>query len=352
MFAQTDPTELQSACGEPTGFWCEQVYDWTGSVAAAAFVNWLVAVPLRILLIALIAVVANRLVRRAIRRLTERIAADTQIDRQPGWIRKAPALIAPGSPGVRSAARAHTVSGLLRSLASIFIYTIAGILILAELGIAVGPLIASAGIAGVALGFGAQSLVRDFISGTFMMIEDQYGVGDVVDLGDAVGTVEHITLRVTRLRDVNGTVWFVPNGQVLRVANKSRSWGRAVIDIPVAYGTVIERAQGVISAVAEELAAADGWKEKLLEPPEVWGVEKLASDAITIRLVAKTDPTAVADVQRELRRRIVQAFDAKGIEMPHGVYPPADPTTPISECAVNARVFRELPSAVRPSRPG
>ncbi|MGH9118902.1 MAG: mechanosensitive ion channel family protein [Acidimicrobiales bacterium] len=325
MRAQTDPTALQNACGDDPGFWCEQVFDWTGNAALAALANWLLDVPLRIAIIVLIAVVANRLVRRAVRRLTDRIATDTQPDTPPGWIRKAPALIVPGTPSVRSAARARTVGGLLRSLASIVISTIAGMLILAELNINLAPLIASAGIAGVALGFGAQSLVRDFISGIFMMIEDQYGVGDVVDLGDAVGTVEHITLRVTRLRDVNGTLWFVPNGQVLRVANKSRSWGRAVIDIPVVYGTVIERAQAVISSVAETLAADDGWKDKVLEPPEVWGVEKLASDAITIRLVAKTDPAAVPEVQRELRRRIVEAFDAEGIEMPHPVYPPPPP---------------------------
>ncbi len=322
MRLQADPTALQSACGDEPGFWCERVFEWTGNEVLAKFANWLVDVPVRIALIVLIAVVANRLVRRAIRRLTDRIATDTQPDIERGWIRKAPALIAPGTQSVRSAARAKTVGGLLRSLASIVIYTIAGMLILSELDINLGPLIASAGIAGVAVGFGAQSLVKDFISGIFMMIEDQYGVGDVVDLGDAVGTVEHITLRTTRLRDVNGAVWYVPNGQVLRVANKSRQWGRAVLDIPVAYGTDIERAQAVISSVAETLAADDGWSGKLLEPPELWGVEKLAADSITVRLVAKTDPAAVADVQRELRRRIVEAFAAEGIEMPHPVYPP------------------------------
>jgi moderate conductance mechanosensitive channel len=324
MRLQADPTELQAACGDDPGYWCERVYGWTSNESLATFAGWVVDTPFRILLIVVIAFIANRLVRRAIRRLTDRIAAGSAPDADPGWMRKAtPALIAPGAPTVRSAARARTVGDLLRSLATIIIYTIAGLLILAELNINVAPLIASAGIAGVALGFGAQTLVRDFISGTFMMIEDQYGVGDVVDLGDAVGTVEHITLRTTRLRDVNGTVWYVPNGQVLRVANKSMQWGRAVLDIPVAYGTDVERAQEVMTAAGERLAADDGWGTKLLESPEVWGVERLGSDAITIRLVAKTDPAAVADVQRELRRRIIEAFDTAGIEMPHYPAPPA-----------------------------
>jgi small conductance mechanosensitive channel len=328
MRLQTDPTELQAACGEDPGYWCERVYGWTGNEALARFAGWVVDTPFRILLIVLIAVVLNRLVRRAIRRLTDRIAAGNESDAEPGWIRKAPALIAPAAPSVRAAARARTVGGLLRSLASIIIYTVAGFLILAELNINVAPLIASAGIAGIALGFGAQTLVRDFISGTFMMIEDQYGVGDVVDLGDAVGTVEHITLRTTRLRDVNGTVWFVPNGQVLRVANKSRQWGRAVLDIPVAYGTDVDRAQAVMTSTAEALAADDGWSAKVLETPEVWGVERLAPDAITIRLVAKTDPGAVPDVQRELRRRIIEAFHDEGIEMPHYQGPSAPQAPP------------------------
>jgi small conductance mechanosensitive channel len=329
MRLQADPTELQAACGDDPGYWCERIYDWTGNETLAGFAAWLFDRPIRILLIVLVAVIVNRIVRRAIARLADRIAAQKDVDQEPGWVRsKAPAIIAPGSPSVRSAARARTVGGLLRSLASIVIYTIAGLLILGEFNINLAPLIASAGIAGIALGFGAQTLVRDFISGTFMMIEDQYGVGDVVDLGDAVGTVEHITLRTTRLRDVNGTVWYVPNGQVLRVANKSMQWGRAVLDVPVAYGTDVERAQVVMTDAAERLATDDGWNTKLLEPPEVWGVERLGSDAITIRLVAKTDPGAVADVQRELRRRIIEAFDTEGIEMPHYPAPPGPPPPP------------------------
>jgi moderate conductance mechanosensitive channel len=327
MRLQADPTALQDACGDEPGYWCERIYDWTGNQALARAANWFVDRPLRILLILLVAYVANRLVRRGIRRLVERIEASDDAERGPGWLRKsASSLIAPGAPSVRSAARAQTVGGILRNLASILIYTIAGLLILGEFNVNLAPLIASAGIAGVALGFGAQSLVKDFLSGIFMMIEDQYGVGDVVDLGDAVGTVEAVTLRVTRLRDVNGTVWYVPNGEVLRVANKSKQWVRAVIDIPVAYGADVDRAQAIIKAKADALGAEEEWAAKLIEPPEVWGVERLGSDAITIRLVAKTDPSTSPDVQRELRRRIIEAFDTEGIGMPH--YPAAPPPPP------------------------
>jgi small conductance mechanosensitive channel len=323
MRLQADPVALQEACGDTPGFWCERVLDWTGSQALAQFTNWLVDVPLHILLIVAIALVVNRLIRRAIRRTTDRIAVDTSADHERTWLGKAPALIARGEPTVRSAARAKTVGQLLRNFSSIIVWTIAVLLVLGELNINLAPLLASAGIAGLAVGFGAQSLVKDVISGLFMMLEDQYGVGDVVDLGDAVGTVEQITLRTTRLRDVNGVVWFVPNGQVQRVANKSRQWGRAVLDIPVAYGTDIERAQDIITKVENELAEDEEWRERILEPPEVWGVEKLAPDAITIRLVAKTDPGAVADVQRELRRRILEAFEAADIQLPRT--PPAVP---------------------------
>ena len=139
---------------------------------------------------------------------------------------------------MRSAARAATIGQVLRSLSSAVIYTFAAMYVLAELGLQLGPLIAGAGVAGVALGIGAQSLVRDFLSGMFMLIEDQYGVGDVIDVGVASGTVEAVTLRTTRLRDLNGTVWHVPNGTIARIGNQSQQWGRAVVDTLVATGTL------------------------------------------------------------------------------------------------------------------
>jgi small conductance mechanosensitive channel len=225
-------------------------------------------------------------------------------------------VLVPGPPNVRAAARARTIGQVLSSLSTAIVFSIAILMVLGELGINLAPLIASAGIAGVALGFGTQSLVKDFVSGLFMLLEDQYGVGDVVDLEDAVGVVEEVTLRITRLRDVNGTVWYFPNGGIMRVANKSQEWSRAVLDVPVAYGTDVERAEAVIKRVADGLWQDEAWSERVLEAPEVWGVENFGADALTLRVVEKTVPSAQADVLRELRRRILAAFDAEGIEMP------------------------------------
>jgi small conductance mechanosensitive channel len=275
MRLQVDQQQLEDVCGEDPALWCERVLDWTGNESLARFVNWFVGQPVTILVILLLAVLANRIVRRAIRRLADRLAAGGEARlHEPRRQRKGvPAVLVPGPPSVRAAARARTVGQVLSSLATASIFVIAILMVLGELGVNLAPLIAGAGIAGVALGFGTQSVVQDFISGLFMLIEDQYGVGDVVDLGDAVGVVEEVTLRVTRLRDVNGTVWYVPNGQITRVANRSQEWSRAVLDVPVAYGTHVDQAEEIIKRVADELWQEEAWSDRVLEAPEVWGVE-------------------------------------------------------------------------------
>jgi small conductance mechanosensitive channel len=190
--------------------------------------------------------------------------------------------------------------------------------VLGEIGIDLGPIVASAGIAGVALGFGAQSLVKDIISGFFMLVEDQYGVGDIVDVGEASGTVEAVSLRTTRIRDVKGTVWHVPNGTVQRVGNMSQQWARALLDVSVAYGSDVDLAQRVIKETADGLWNDRAWNGTILDEPEVWGVEQLALDAIHIRLVIKTKPAEQFRVMRELRGRLLKAFHEHGIEMPNG----------------------------------
>ncbi len=214
------------------------------------------------------------------------------------------------------ARRVETVAALIRSIASTTVWTIALLMALSELGLNLGPLIAGAGILGVAVGFGAQNLVRDFLSGIFMLMEDQYGVGDVIDAGQATGTVESISLRTTRLRDVNGTVWHLPNGQIERVGNRSQQWSRAVLDVDVSYETDIGHATEVITAAAQATCKDPDFVEAILAEPEVWGVEKLGLDSVTIRLVLKTAPHDQLRVTRELRARIKQAFDDAGIETP------------------------------------
>jgi moderate conductance mechanosensitive channel len=311
------PDQVADACGEDPTWICRQVLESTDSEGWARASDVLVAKPAHILLIVVVAWVANRLIRRAIRRFTERIANPEAQERIKRLRRHAPdALQSHGPESLRSAARATTLSHVLRSGASAIVWTIAGAMILGELGVALGPLIAGAGIAGVALGFGAQSLVKDFISGTFMLIEDQYGVGDIIDAGEATGTVEAVSLRTTRLRDVNGTVWHIPNGNIVRIGNMSQQWARALLDVSLATDTAVDHAQDVIKRVADSVWNDPEWHGDILEEPEVWGVERLGPEGIVIRLVVKTKPSEQFPVMRELRRRLLDAFVAEGIELP------------------------------------
>jgi moderate conductance mechanosensitive channel len=287
---------------------------WSGTAAPASpkgdpLLDYAIQ-PATVLLILVVAWVANRLVRRAIGRMV----ASMSEDRGLAALRPPSALARTGEiPSLRRVQRAETVGALLKSVASFSIWSLAGLMALGTLGLDLGPLIAGAGIVGVAVGFGSQNLVRDFISGIFMLMEDQYGVGDVVDAGPATGTVEGVGLRTTRLRDVSGTLWHIPNGEIRRVGNRSQGWARALVDVEVAYSTDLEAATRTIERVAHELYVDEQWAPKLLEQPEVWGVEELGPDGIRVRLVAKTRPLEQWNVARELRARLKVAFDQAGI---------------------------------------
>jgi small conductance mechanosensitive channel len=219
-------------------------------------------------------------------------------------------------PEARRAQRAETVGAVLRSVVAITIWSIAVLTVLSELGVNLAPLLAGAGIAGVALGFGAQSLVRDFLSGMFMLLENQYGVGDVVDIGLATGTVEGVSLRTTRVRDLDGVVWHVPNGAVPRVGNKSQQWSRALVDVAIAYDADLDRAAEVIRGVARDLMADDELGPLVLDEPSVLGVESLAPERVVLRVVARTRPQEQSRIARELRARVKIALDAAGIAAP------------------------------------
>jgi moderate conductance mechanosensitive channel len=188
-------------------------------------------------------------------------------------------------------------------------------MVLSELGLNVAPILASAGVLGLAIGFGAQNLVKDFLSGVMMMIEDQYGVGDEVDLGEAVGTVEHVALRVTRVRDVDGTVWYVRNGEILRVGNASQNWARTVLDVNVSYAEDLRKVREVLQEVAHGLWDDEDYQDVILEEPEVWGVQALTPDWVTVRVTLKTAPLKQWGVAREMRERIKARFDHEGISM-------------------------------------
>ncbi|WP_432561174.1 mechanosensitive ion channel family protein [Kineococcus sp. SYSU DK003] len=283
------------------------------TAGAQDVVTFLLDKPLKIVVILLVCWIARFLLMRLIGRVAAGIA--TGAGKLGGGRRNA---LLESSPllNERRQQRAETLASVLKSTVTFVVGILAILMVLDTVGIAIAPFLASAGIAGVALGFGAQALVKDFLSGIFMLAEDQYGVGDSVDLGDASGTVEAVGLRVTRLRDVKGTVWYVRNGEILRVGNQSQGWARAVVDVSVAYGEDLTHAQRVLQRIADSLVAEEEWKDLVIDAPEVWGVEQMTTDGIVLRLVVKTRPLQQWAVQRELLRRIKAVFDAEGIEFP------------------------------------
>ncbi len=285
--AATEPGAAPCGLAADASSLCASIYRSTGNGVLAQLSDTLVVRPAKIVFIFAVAYVARRILFRLLGRFVS-----------------------------GKARRVETIAALFRSIASATVWSIAVLMALSELGLNLGPLIAGAGIVGVAVGFGAQNLVRDFLSGIFMLMEDQYGVGDVIDAGPAVGTVESISLRTTRIRDVNGTVWHLPNGHIERVGNRSQQWSRVVLDIDVSYRTDITHATDVIKRTAETMCADTAFAKSILSEPEVWGVENLGMDCITIRLVLKTAPHDQLAITRELRARIKEALDEAGIEIP------------------------------------
>jgi small-conductance mechanosensitive channel len=293
---------MPSTCQKSDSWTCAAVYDWTNNEGLAHGAAWVIGKPLAILVILIGAVGVRWLAAKAIDRVMKR--AETA-----------------GLPGGRQtfnrrAQRANSLGTLLKSITTTVVFGIAFVMVLSEVGMNVAPILASAGVLGLAIGFGAQNLVKDFLSGVMMMIEDQYGVGDAVDLGEAVGTVENVGLRVTRVRDVNGTVWYVRNGEILRVGNQSQNWARTVLDISVGYREDLVRVRAVLEEVAHGLWEDEDYKDVVIEEPEVWGVEDLSPDAVVMRVTLKTAPMEQWQVAREMRARIKSRFDFEGIEIP------------------------------------
>ncbi len=234
-----------------------------------------------------------------------------------------------GFGGERQSQRTATLGSLLRSITTFVIATIAILMVMSLVGLPLAPLLASAGVGGVALGIGAQSLVKDFLAGICMIVEDQFGVGDVIDTGEVTGTVEEVSLRVTRLRDANGVVWYVRNGEVVRIANSSQGWGTAIVDLPVAYDEEAAKVVDILQAAVTSFAAEERWSQMLLDPPHVAGVEAISGGSMVLRVIAKCTPSEKLTVQRELRERCKDALDAAGVRGPRPIYgpPPSPPNT-------------------------
>lgn len=342
LHGQVDPDVLVEACGEDPSFICREVLARTDSQSWAESVDIVFEKPLKIAIILLVAWVVVRILDRVIDRFVRTLSHQGESGRRIKRRLRQSSLASSALPSsvletgplsIRAAARADTLGHVLRSISTFAVWTIAAITVLGEVGINLGPLVAGAGIAGVAIGFGAQSLVKDFLAGIFLVVEDQYGVGDIIDVGEIAGTVvsgtvESVSLRSTRLRSVNGTVWHVPNGTILRVGNMSQQWARALLDVSVAYESDIDRAQAVIKRVADEVWQDPTWAALVLEEPEVWGVEAFAPDGVTIRLVVKTQPAEQFNVLRELRGRIKAALDDASVGFataPRSVWVGRDP---------------------------
>jgi small-conductance mechanosensitive channel len=217
--------------------------------------------------------------------------------------------------------RAQTLGSILRHALLVIICFIAVLMVLGELGIQLGPLLATAGIGALAVGFGAQSLVKDVISGFFIILENQYRIGDVIEAAGVSGLVESVSLRRTVLRDLEGKVHTIPNGEIKIVSNLSKEWSRTVIDVAISYREDVDQIIHLLSQIGRELEAEEAYKSVILEPLQIWGVERFGESGWAIRTVMKTIPLKQWEMGRELRRRIKKRFDEKGIQIayPHRV---------------------------------
>ncbi|UED86368.1 mechanosensitive ion channel family protein [Streptomyces profundus] len=274
--------------------------------------TWL-AVALRILLITVIAFSVRFVVRRSLSRLIARLNREGEKDSKRRAARGGRLVNAE-----RRRQRSEAIGSVLRSAASVLILGTAGLMVLSQLGIQLGPLVASAGIIGVAIGFGSRNLVTDVLSGMFMLLEDQYGVGDTIDAGEVTGTVLEIGLRVTTLRGENGAIWYVRNGEIKRVGNLSQGWATASVEVAVASDADVAQVRKLIEEAGAEMSAAEPWNELLWEPVEVLGLTSVALESMVLKVSVKTPPGKAESVERELRWRIKRVLDAAGISQVDG----------------------------------
>ncbi|AZI58307.1 mechanosensitive ion channel family protein [Nakamurella antarctica] len=322
---QTITETVAPVCAAKLGTWCNRVWEWwqVGWIAEAA--DAIVRPGLHIMLIIVIALIARTLVNRSIKR----VANMSSTSSTPGLLRplrdRADAFLGPTTV-VRRRERAQSIGSLLRSMSSFVIVVVSFMLILAELGINLAPLLTSAGIAGVALGFGAQNLVKDFLAGIAMILEDQYGVGDVVDLGSATGTVVSVGLRTSALRGTDGTIWYVRNGEVLRVGNSSQGEAVVNIDLPLSYDSDAAQAGQIAVDQAAIVAQQPEFIDAIISAPVMLGIVSMTSDTVMIRLSTTVRTGSQWAYGRAARGAIKTAYDEAGIKAPMTlVLPPPSP---------------------------
>jgi moderate conductance mechanosensitive channel len=270
--------------------------------------SWL-AGGIRIALILAVAVVLNLLLRRTISKFTQRMTRNAEAEASGNALR---GLLVNAE---RRRQRTEAIGSVLRSVSSVLIIGTAALIVLSTLGINLAPLLASAGVAGVAIGFGARNLVTDVLTGMFMLLEDQYGVGDRVDAGEATGTVLEVGLRVTKLRGDDGEIWYVRNGEIKRVGNLSQGWATATVDVQVRAREDLARVREAVGVAGEDLAKSEPWDELLWGSVEVLGLDTVTLESMTVRVAVKTMPGKALPVERELRWRIKRTLDARGIQI-------------------------------------
>jgi small conductance mechanosensitive channel len=273
----------------------------------------LIARPLQILTIIVITLIIRKLLHRSIDRLV-RTSSGGKVPKILSPLKDRGRESGAESSGIvyeRRQQRAGTIGSVLKSAVSFVLFALAFLTVLGLIGLDLGPFIAGTSIVGVAIGFGAQNLVKDFLAGMFMILEDQYGVGDVIDVKEATGTVEAVGLRTTKLRDVEGTVWYVRNGEIIRVGNKSQQFAQVVVDVPIEAHDDLAGAQRAIIRAAESLHSDEAWRGSFIGAPEVLGVEALSREETVIRVTARVRPLEQWRVARELRGRIRMEFDTE-----------------------------------------
>lgn len=298
MRAALDPG-LVDACGVEPSWFCEAAWHLTESRQVARAVDWFVSKPLVAIVILLVAFVINRWLRRAVTLLVERIVDRERTVSTLGRFGVPASLLPSAEADARSRGRAQTLAAVLRAVVSTVVGTVAVLMVLSTFEINLGPLLAGAGIAGIAVGLGAQTLVRDCIAGFFILLEDQFGVGDDVDIGSAVGVVESVTLRATVVRSPDGTQWTVPNGAILRVGNRSRAWVRVAIEVTVATGTDVVAAQSAMQGAVERVANdhADAVVRETIIAP----VERITAEGIVLRVSVRCAPESQLALLTDLR---------------------------------------------------
>lgn len=286
-----------------------------------SFWDWFTGLPMRVVIILAVGALVLALLRRFVSTVTDHIAkGESFLERgvlKPLGGSEVRSVLQRANPvaAARRTQRARTIGSVLRSTASVVVGSITALLVLDTLGVNVAPLLTSAGIVGVAVGFGAQTLVKDFLSGLFMLLEDQYGVGDVVDVGPASGTVEAVALRVTKIRDGDGTLWYVPNGSMLRVGNKTQGFGTAVVELDVDYFADLDEVRALLERAAAEVAAEPVVGAFVQGSPTVTGAERLSAEAVTVKLSLRTEPGKHWEVGRHLRAAVRRHLTEAGVPL-------------------------------------